>query len=185
MRNILFPALLMTLILSQSVRAQQSWEERMLLQLSKRMTVDLVDAKLSDVCGMVAQFTGATIILDPKIKKDDPTVNLRVNAMDAGTFIKWMTKLTSTYAEVRDHAIFITDKPSEEVVEEEKNELTIMAATMKVEIDLPPKGVELTDADRIKIALKMMDKENYKPTDFPGPDIGIGIKENNGNAFGK
>lgn len=185
MRTLPFIALLLSLGLSQSVRAQ-TWEERMWGQLNKKMTADLVDTKLSEACNFVSQFTGLTIIIDPKVRKDDPVVNLRVNDMDSGTFIKWLTKLSNTYAEIKDQAIFITDKPSVEGVEDEKTELAILAATMHAEITLPPQGVPLTDADRVQIAMKLIEKETYKPTDFPGPDIGLGLKENNAatNPFG-
>jgi hypothetical protein len=178
-------ALLSTLVLalgSAQFAHAASWEERMLLQLNKTMTVDLVDTKLSEACALISQVTGLTIILDPKVRKDDPVVNLRVNDMDSGTFIKWMTKLSNTHAQLKDHAIFITDKPDEVAIEDEKNDLAIMAATMKAEITLPPQGVPLTDADRVQIALKMIEKLDVKPTDFPGPDIGLGAKENSAGA---
>jgi hypothetical protein len=104
-------------------------------------------------------------------------VNLKVTDMDAANVIKWLTTLSSTVADVKDQAIFITDKLSDETVEGEKNDLAILGATRKVDLELPPKGIPLNDADRVKIALKLMEAEAYKPTDFPGPEIGIGLKE--------
>ena len=185
MRTILLAALLCSATLSLSTHAA-SWEERMWVQLNKKVTVDLVDTKLSEAVSFVANYTGATIIIDPKVLKDNPVVNLRVNNMDSGTFIKWLTKLTSTYAQVADHAIYITTGPLEEEIEEEKNDLAMWAAAIKADITLPPKGIALTDADRVQIALKFIEKEDYKPTDFPGPDIGLGLKENNAaTPFGK
>jgi hypothetical protein len=179
MRTFLLPITLLALLIVGSTKAYETWEERALRALNKKVTVDLVDTKLSDATTFIQQFTGLTIILDPKVRKDDPQVTIRVTEMDSGTFIKWITKLTNTYADIKDQAIYITDKPSEADTEDEKSELSIMAATMKAEIELPPQGVPLTDADRVKIALKMIEKLDVKPTDFPGPDIGIGIKQNN------
>ena len=181
MRMTWIAGLIVALGLAHAAHAA-SWEERMLVQLNKKMTVDLVDTKLSEACTLVSQVTGLTIILDPKVRKDDPVVNLRVNDMDSGTFIKWMTKLSNTHAQLKDQAIFITDKPDEVAIEDEKADLAIMAATMKAEITLPPQGVPLTDADRVQIALKMIEKLDVKPTDFPGPDIGLGAKENSATA---
>src|SRR5947207_13597842 len=140
MRSILFCTATL-LLCSFAARGYESWEERALRQLNKKMTVDLVDTKLSDAMNFVQQLTGLTIILDPKVRKSDPQVTIRVNEMDAGTFIKWLTKLTNTYADIKDQAIYITDKPSEADAEGEKTELSILAATMKAEIELPPQGV--------------------------------------------
>lgn len=154
--------------------AHETWEERALRKLDKKLSVELVDAKLSEACNFVATFTGLTIIIDPKILKNDPVINLRVKDMDAGSFIRWMTKLTETYAEVVNQAIFITDKPSDAAENEERNDLIMLAASLKTEIELPPQGVPLTDSDRVKIALKMIEKLDVKPTDFPGPDLSIG-----------
>jgi hypothetical protein len=183
MRTILLTVLLLACVSAGTVRAQ-SWEEHALVQLNKKVSVELVDSKLSDACAFVQQFTGLTIIIDPKVRKDDPIVNIRVNDMDAGTFVKWLTQLTSTYADIKDQAIFITDKPSEESIESEKTDLALLAASMKAEIDLPPQGVALTDADRVKIALKLIEKSEYKPTDFPGPEFGIGLGDKKQDAFG-
>ncbi len=184
MRIALFSALVLSVSLAHSARAE-SWDERMWKQLNKKLTADLVDTKMSDTCALISQITGLNIIIDPKVRKDDPAINLRVSDMDAGTFIKWVTTLSNTHAVLKDHAIFITDKPDEELIEGEKNDLAIMAATMKAEIPLPPPGVALTDADRVQIALKMIEKLEHKPTDFPGPDIGLGVKENGAaNPFG-
>ena len=168
MRKVLMSALMVSICCVSTVRAQ-SWEERMWLQLNKKMTVDLVDTKLTEACNLVAQISGVTLIIDPKVRTNDTLINLRVKDMDSGTFIKWLTKLSGTYAQIKDHAIFITDKQPEEEIEGEKNELAILAATMKAEITLPAPGIPLTDADRVQIALKLMEKEEYKPTDFPGP----------------
>ncbi len=183
MRTILLTVTVLAVVAAGTARAQ-SWEERAWVQLNKKMSVELVDSKLSDACAFVQQLTGLTIIIDPKVRKDDPLVNLRVNDMDAGTFIKWLTKLTNTYADLKDQAIFISDKPSEESVEAEKTDLSILAASMKAEIELPPPGVALTDADRVKIALKLIEKSDYKPTDFPGPEFGIGMDDKNKTPFG-
>ncbi|HLX63324.1 MAG TPA: hypothetical protein VKX17_18780 [Planctomycetota bacterium] len=177
MRKLLAATALFALVMLGTACAFESWEERAWRQLNRKVTVDFVDTKLSDGLNFVQQFTGLTIIMDPKVRKNDPLVTIRVNDMDAGTFIKWLTQLTDTYADVKDQAIYITDKPSEADVEDEKTDLAMMAAQMKAEIELPPQGVPLTDADRVKIALKMIEKLDVKPTDFPGPDIGLGIKD--------
>lgn len=185
MRSLFLPALLATLF-CPAIKAQDySWEERALRQLNKKVTVEFVDSKLSDACSFVSNFTGVNIIVNPKVLKENPTLNFRVKDMDAGTVIKWLTQLTSTYAEVADQAIYITDKPSEEAAEGEKNDLMLLAASVHAEIDLPPKGVDLTDAERVKIALKLIEKMEIKPTDFPGPDFSIGTgKQAAPNPFG-
>lgn len=165
------------LIFSFILAAQDSWEERALRQLDKKLSAEMVDTKLSEAMSFVSQFSGLNIIINPKVLQSNPVVNIRVKDMDVGNFIKWLTKLTDTYAEVVNQAIYITDKPSEEAAESEKEDLMMLAASLHAEITLPPKGVELTDADRFQIAMKLIEKLEVKPTDFPGPDIGIGLKE--------
>lgn len=160
-----------------SISAQDSWEERALRQLDKKLSAELVDTKLSEAVAFVSQFSGLNIIINPKVLATNPVVNLRVKDMDVGNFIKWLTKLTDTYAEVVNQAIYITDKPSEEAAESEKEDLMMLATSLHAEITLPPKGVELTDTDRFQIALKLIEKLEVKPTDFPGPDLSIGAKE--------
>ena len=187
MRTFMTPVIFCALALFSTalLALDYSWEERALRQLDKKVSVELVDTKLSDACSFVATFTGLNIVVNPKVLKDNPTVNLRVKDMDAGTFIKWLTQLTSTFAEVADQAIYITDKPSEQAAEGEKNELTLLAASVHAEIELPPKGIDLSDAERVKIALKLIEKMEIKPTDFPGPDFSIGTgKQAAPNPFG-
>jgi hypothetical protein len=164
-------------LFATTLAAQNSWEEKAYHALNKKVSAEFVDTKLSAAVDFVAKLTNLTIIIDPKVLQSEPTVNLKVTDMDAGNVIKWLTTLTSTFADVKDQAIFISDKLSEETVEGEKNDLAILGAVRKVDLELPPKGVPLTDADRVKIALKLIEAENYKPTDFPGPEIGIGLKD--------
>ena len=82
------------------VLAQDSWEERAWVALNKKVSCEFVDTKLSVAVSFVATVTNLTIIIDPKVAKNDTLVNLKVTDMDAGTLIRWLTKLTETYAEV-------------------------------------------------------------------------------------
>src|SRR5258708_2610419 len=128
----LLALVVLSIAASNALSAQDSWEERAWGALNKKVACEFVDTKLSVALSFIANYTNLTIIIDPKIAKNDPLVNLKVTDMDAGTVIRWLTKLTETYAEVVDRAIFITDKPSAEAAEAQKNDLAIMAAVRKV-----------------------------------------------------
>jgi len=172
---------------SRSFRAgsSQTWAERMDRDLSKKLTIDIDNNSLKDVISLITSITNLNIIVDPKVVAANPPVTLKVSDMDAGTVIRWVTKLTDTHAEVKDQAIWITDKPSKENDDEEKMEITMLALRVGAQIDLPADGSPLTDDDRVKIAQKIIEKEMPKPPDFPGPDIGIGVRDNNSNPFGR
>ncbi|MGD0092659.1 MAG: hypothetical protein ABSE73_22340 [Planctomycetota bacterium] len=174
----------LTLVLSGSARAE-SWEERMWRQVHKKVSFELVDTKLSEACAMLVSLTGLNIILATEVRKTDPSLTLRVQDMDAGTALKWFTQLTDTYADVVDQAIYITDKPPDEkIAEEEKEDLMRLGAAHGIVIEMPPANIPLRDDERIKIALQIIEREDMKIQDFPGPDIGIGTPENAGAKFG-
>jgi len=183
-RRMVLRLALLALVCSCGARAQ-SWEERMWRQMNKKVAFELVDSKLSEACDLMASLTGLNIILSPKVRQNDPTLTLRVRDMDAGTALKWFTELTDTFAELVDQAIYITDKPSERAVDEEKESIMKLAARHGVVVELPPGNMPVTNEDAIKIALQIMEKEAIKVQDFPGPDVSLGTAASIGAAFGK
>src|SRR5262245_55390028 len=88
---------------ASSLYAQDAYE-RMARGLMKKMTVEFVDTKLSDALELVATATNVNIIIHPRLRTSNPTVNLKVTDMDAGTLIKWLTELTDTHADLKDQA---------------------------------------------------------------------------------
>jgi hypothetical protein len=158
--------------------------ERMDRQLSKKISLEFVDTPLEDAMAFMSQLTGLNIILNPKVRDAKPMVTLRVNDMEAATVIRWLTRLSDTHAEVKDEALYITDKPSRQIDDEERQAIQDLAARLRATVDLPPEGQALTDADRMKIALQLWEKEEPKLTDFPGPDVSIGAAQQSANPFG-
>ena len=169
---------------SSQLSGTMGWEERMEMQLNRKITFEMTGESLADAMSFIQTATGLNIIISPKVQVANPTVTLRVQSMDAGTALHWIGKLTDTYAEVRDHAIFITDKPSKESDDAEKTDIMLMAARVGAQIDLPADGGPLTDDDRMRIAKQILEKEMPKIPDFPGPDIGLGVKESGNTPFG-
>jgi len=158
--------------------------ERMARALDKKVTLEFTDTPLTDAIDFLNALTHINIIVSPKVRESKPVVSLRVTDMDAGTVLKWITQLSETHAEVKDQAIWITDKPSKEVEDEEKIGIMALAATLNTTVDLPPDGVALTDADRTRIALQLWEKEQPKLQDFPGPDLSMGANsERAANPF--
>jgi hypothetical protein len=132
----------------------------------------------------MSHLTGLNIILAPTVRQKDPVFSLRIRDMDAGTAIKWITQMTDTYADLVDHAVFITDKPPKESAEAERDGLLALGAAHGVAVDVPPAGQPLTDQDRVKIALQIIEKEQLKIQDFPGPDVSLGTAAGVGVNFG-
>src|SRR5438045_3468258 len=82
-------------------RDGRSWRDKMSAALQKKITVDFTDESLSEVTNFIANLTGLTIIVNPKIKESAPKVSLKVSDMDTGTFLKWVIKLTETSMQIK------------------------------------------------------------------------------------
>ena len=154
--------------------APQDPYERMHRQLSRHVTLEFAGTPLVDALSFLSQLTGANIVLDPKVRTANPPVSLKVQDMEAATVIRWLMQLSGNFADVRNQAIWITDKEPKELENEERQHIMELAAAMKANVDLPPEGTPLTDLDRTKIALQLWEKEQPKPADFPGPNISTG-----------
>ncbi|MFH0938455.1 MAG: hypothetical protein V1899_04135 [Planctomycetota bacterium] len=66
------------------------------------------------------------------------------------------------------------ESASDTADDEEKQDIMELAASFGTTVELPPKGIPLTDVERSKIALTLWEKEEPKIKDFPGPNIGLG-----------
>jgi hypothetical protein len=183
MNRLLLAVLLATCLLPGLARAED-WEARMLRQISKKVSIELVDTPLSEACALLTSITGLNIIIAPAVRQNDPKINLKVTDMEAGTALKWLTQLTETHAELVDQAIFITDKPSKKKAEAEREGMLILAAAHGILApDMPPEGADITNEDRVKFAMTIIEKEQIKIQDFPGPTVGFD-KQDLANPFG-
>ena len=151
----------------------EDWQERMLHQMDKRISVELQDEKIADAVQFLSAATGLNIVLAPDVRKANPSFTLRAKDMEAGNVLQWIVRLTETHLEIVDQALYITSEKSKESVETEKKNLLLFAAERGVVPEMPPDGVELTDQERIKIGLQIAEKEKVTVQDFPGPEIGL------------
>ncbi|HYG74283.1 MAG TPA: hypothetical protein VEK08_04685 [Planctomycetota bacterium] len=179
-------ALVLAAVLLSAVASHaEDWEVRMWRQMQKKVTLELVDTPLSEACELLTSITGMNIIIAPAVRQNNPKLNVKLTEMDAGTALNWFTQLTETHATIVDQAVFISDKASKKVGEAEKKALMELGAEKGIVLDLPPEGQALTDQDRVNIALKIMEKEQMKIQDFPGPTVSIDPSENGvGFKFG-
>lgn len=150
-----------------------SVEERMFAALDRKISLELVDDDFVESLDLISSLTGINIIISPKVRELKPKITLNVKSMDAANVLKWMTKLTDTHIEVHDAALYITDKPSKQAAVDERTEMLLALTRMGADpAVLPPDGQEITEADRLKVAMALFEKEHPKPTDFPGPGVG-------------
>lgn len=155
------------------------WAERMALALDRHVSVEFVDNSLEEALSTLGQITDLNIILDPKLRDKKLKVTLSVRAMEVANVLKWITRLTDTYADVLDQAIYVTDKPAKTGMDEERMEAVGLMARAGVDMSLlPPEGQEFTEADRARIAMAIWEKENPAPTDFPAPQVDLAAPEN-------
>lgn len=156
----------------QVVGRQIDWGKVMAAGLSRRLTLEFVDTNLSEAIAFVATVTRLNIIINPKVREKNLKVNLRVKDMDAGNVLKWMARLTDTHIELVNKALYVTDEPSPAAADAERTEALLLLARVGADPSvMPAEGQPLTDADRIRIAMAIWEKENPKPTDFPAPEL--------------
>ncbi|NUP99046.1 MAG: hypothetical protein HUU35_04225, partial [Armatimonadetes bacterium] len=151
-----------------------TWAERTAAGLERHVSFDFEDTPLSEALHLVATVADLNIIVNPKVRSTDPRVTLNVKQMDAGTALKWITKLSGTYISVVDEALYVTDTPPKEEEDEERMEFAMLITFNKLDGSLmPPPGQPITDQERMALAQALFEKTNPKPQDFPGPDIGL------------
>jgi hypothetical protein len=151
---------------------QLDWVDRMVRGLNRTVTVEFNGESLAETLTMMSAITGLNIIVDPKLRAKDLKVNLQVRAMDAASVLKWLAKLTDTYMDFANQAIFFTDKPPAGEDDEDRMEATILLSQVNGDMNLiPPAGQPLTNEDCVKIALEVWEKSNPKPADFPAPEM--------------
>ena len=171
MRRFMLLPLIMLTLTTGTFALDESPTDHIRRQMLKHVTLEFADTPLVDACQLLSNIAGLNIIIANAVRTANPVVNLRVQDMDAGTCLNWLTKLTETHAEITDGAVFITDKPAQNDEDQERAGLMAMGAEKGLVIELPPQGQALTDQDRVKIALLLMEKEQMKIQDFPGPDV--------------
>lgn len=151
-----------------------TWAERTAAGLERHVSFDFEDTPLSEALHLVATVADLNIIVNPKVRSTDPRVTLNVKQMDAGTALKWITKLSGTYISVVDEALYVTDTPPKEEEDEERMEFAMLITFNKLDGSLmPPPGQPISDQERLALAQALFEKTNPKPQDFPGPSIGL------------
>jgi hypothetical protein len=155
-----------------AVGTAPNWADRMVAGLSRHVTVEFNGESLTECLAMMSSVTGLNIIVDPKLNAQNLKVNLQVRAMDAASVLKWLAKLTDTYMDIANQAIFFTDKPPAGEDDEDRMEAAALLTQVNGDMALiPPPGQPLTNADCVKIAMEVWEKSNPKPTDFPAPEV--------------
>lgn len=151
-----------------------TWAERTAAGLERHVSFDFEDTPLSEALHLVATVADLNIIVNPKVRATDPRVTLNVKQMDAGTALKWITKLSGTYISVVDEALYVTDSPPKEEEDAERMEFAMLITFNKLDGSLmPPPGQPITDQERLALAQAIFDKTHPTPPDFPGPSIGL------------
>jgi hypothetical protein len=151
---------------------QMDWPLQMAVGMNRRLSLEFTDTNLDEAVNFIASVTRLNIIVDPKVRGKNLKVSLSVKDMDAGTVLKWVARLTETYIDVVNQALYITDKPGPEVDDEERAEALMLIARVGADAAvMPPEGQALTNEDRIRIAMAIWEKENPTPTDFPAPEL--------------
>lgn len=93
------------------VTAPAGDDARIAARLDQRLTVDWVDAPISDVAAFLRTATGANIVLDPKVLADEPRVTLKVADMGFGNVLTWVCRQAGLHHGFTSGAIYLAKEP--------------------------------------------------------------------------
>lgn len=80
-------------------------------RLDQRLTVEWVDAPLSEVAAFLRTATGATIVLAPDVLAADPRVTLKARDMGFGNVLAWVSRQAGVHHGFTRGAIWIGREP--------------------------------------------------------------------------
>jgi hypothetical protein len=90
--------------------AEEPWKAEIRKRLKKPVSFEFVDTPLVDAIKFLDSQTHVTIILDPKAMADGADkikITLRVQDMELGVALDWVTKLTELEYDLKNQAVFI------------------------------------------------------------------------------
>jgi hypothetical protein len=80
-------------------------------RMKQRLTLDFVDASLSDVADFLRRVTDANIVVDPKLLVADPRITLKASDMELGAVLSWVTRMAPCHMGYVNGAIYLSQEP--------------------------------------------------------------------------
>jgi Flp pilus assembly secretin CpaC/tetratricopeptide (TPR) repeat protein len=175
-------------------KSEEPWKADIRRRMSRRVTFEFVDTELKDAIAFLNTMTKVTIILDPRVASkgaDKTLITLRVADMELEVALRWILRLADLEYDLRNQAVFITDKTSlsanVELVIYDIRDLTTTIADFpgpRIEVgtaagaitnpfEQPPATIGLQPAD-----LQSLIAERLLPAEFA--DAATSIEENGG-----
>ena len=91
---------------AQALR-DELWKTDITDKLQRKVTFEFQGTPLLDAIGFLRQLTNVTMIVEPKLARENPIVNLKVNDMPMDLAMQWILKLCDAEFELRDKAVYI------------------------------------------------------------------------------
>ena len=94
-------------------RPEEAWKQEIRRKLQRRVTFEFVDQSLEDAINFLNSLTKVNIIIDPRIAANGGNkqpITLRVSEMELELALKWILKLADLDYDLRNQAVFITQK---------------------------------------------------------------------------
>jgi type II secretory pathway component GspD/PulD (secretin) len=94
-------------------RPEEEWKQQIRRKLQRRVTFEFVDQSLEDAINFLNSLTKVNIIIDPRIAANGGNkqpITLRVSEMELELALKWILKLADLDYDLRNQAVFITQK---------------------------------------------------------------------------
>ena len=92
------------------------WRAKYAETLRRKVDLDFADTPASDALEFLRDWSGLNILLSPEATEvaREHNITLRVNSMEFKMALQWILKLSRLHMTVKDHALYITDRPCPE-----------------------------------------------------------------------
>ncbi|MFW5828678.1 MAG: hypothetical protein ACOCXA_00310 [Planctomycetota bacterium] len=90
----------------------ESWRDEVRQELRQQLTLEFVDAEISDVVEFLQQNTGVNIVLDPEVvaSGDVPPITMQVDNIRMENALEFIMTLTGLRYVLRDEALYISNE---------------------------------------------------------------------------
>ena len=89
------------------------WRTKYDLTMNNRIDLDFVDTPALDCIDFLRDASGLNMLVSPEAAEAaaETSITLKVTDMKMGSALKWVLRMTKLHQTVKDHAIYIMDRP--------------------------------------------------------------------------
>jgi general secretion pathway protein D len=90
----------------------EAWRDEIRQQLAQQLTLEFVDAEITDVVQFLQQNTGVNIVLDPQVVESGlvPPITMKVDNIRMDNALEFIMQLSELHYVLRDEALYISNE---------------------------------------------------------------------------